>query len=306
MSGDEAGGAGMLPLRGGGVAYIGASHNSSSAVYVWEPRGATRLLTPAPQPAAVAGFAPPQLVSFPSADGLFTLHAQLFVARGRPASAGAAPAIIFTHGGAMRQMYGAMHYESTYASLYALNQYMAARGANVLSLNYRSGVGYGRAFRLCEGGSTRCGWQGGLEYAQRPPWFAARQAWLPAAATLPEPLGRYEDVKTARAWLQKTLSPSAVGIHGLSYGGLNCLQALSRDSASYAAGACNAPVFNWITTLGRGEPFLRAFPTGAGFRQVWSLPPASLLPLSCLPPSYLPRPRAPYLPCGGAHETCMP
>ena len=30
---------------------------------------------------------------------------------------------------------------------------------------------------------------------------------------------------------------------------LNCLQALSRDPASYAAGVCNAPVFNWASQL---------------------------------------------------------
>ena len=43
------------------------------------------------------------------------------------------------------------------------------------------------------------------------------------------------------------LAPAKVGIFGLSYGGLNCLQALSRDAHKYAAGACNAPVFNWIS-----------------------------------------------------------
>ena len=38
-----------------------------------------------------------------------------------------------------------------------------------------------------------------------------------------------DDVKAGRALLDKTLSPDKVGIFGLSYGGLNCLQALSRD-----------------------------------------------------------------------------
>ena len=59
----------------------------------------------------------------------------------------------------------------------------------------------------------------------------------------------YEDVRAARTWLEATRRPSFVGIHGLSYGGLNCLQALSRDSDKFSAGACNAPVFNWITEL---------------------------------------------------------
>jgi len=140
-------------------------------------------------------------------------------------------------------MFGAIHPCDTYAQLFALNQFFAAHGANVLSVNYRSGVGYGRAFRLCEGGGRdkRCGWQGGAEYA---------------------------DVQTARAWLDAQLAPSTVGIYGLSYGGLNCLQALARDSPRYVGGACNAPVFNWVTTSGHAQPFARAPPTNGGFRQL--------------------------------------
>jgi dipeptidyl aminopeptidase/acylaminoacyl peptidase len=145
-------------------------------------------------------------------------------------------------------MYGAMHFSPAYAGLYALNQYLAlVGGANVLSVNYRSGVGYGRAFRLCEGTPTKCGWRGGLEY---------------------------EDVRAARAWLEKTLHPSAVGIHGLSYGGLNCLQALARDSASYAAGACTAPVFNHVTSS--DGPFLGSHLTESSWRQLAEVPEPDL------------------------------
>ena len=79
----------------------------------------------------------------------------------------------------------------------------------------------------------------------------------------------YADVAAARAWLDAQLAPRAVAIHGLSYGGLNCLQALARDSARYAAGACNAPVFNWVTAQGHAAPFARAPRlNGGGFRQL--------------------------------------
>jgi dipeptidyl aminopeptidase/acylaminoacyl peptidase len=236
--------AGLLPIDPGpdggpldnssaAVAFLASSFNFSSQVFVDDGSGATtarRMLTGfGDLPPAVRAFAPPRLVEFPSLDGQFTIHAQLF---SPPAGSSSdpgpnnpdpnPPAVIFTHGGSQRQMYGAMHFSPAYAGLYALNQFMAlAGGASVLSINYRSGVGYGRAFRLCEGTDTKCGWRGGLEY---------------------------DDVKAGRQWLQTTLAPSAVGIHGLSYGGLNCLQALSRDSASYAAGACNAPVFNHVTS----------------------------------------------------------
>ena len=133
MSGDEDGGAGMLPLDGGGIAYIASTYNASTSV--WLSTSATappRMLAHPPPPAAVAAFRMPKMVTFPSSDGLFTLHAQLFEAH---ATAGAPrdrtatkprPAVLFTHGGAMRQMYGAMHYSRCYAGLYALNQ---ARGA---------------------------------------------------------------------------------------------------------------------------------------------------------------------------------
>jgi dipeptidyl aminopeptidase/acylaminoacyl peptidase len=253
LSGD--GGAGMVALSdggggvsgrdGGGVAFLASGYNFSTSVFVDNDGGGgaaagPRMLTStAGLPAAVgAGFLPPQLVTFPSTDGLFTIHAQLFERAAAPVrdsdsdggdgggSGGGRPAVIFTHGGSQRQMYGAMHFSPTYAGLYALNQYLAVvGGASVLSVNYRSGVGYGRAFRLCEGGAAgdtthRCGWQGGVEY---------------------------EDVRAARTWLEATRRPSFVGIHGLSYGGLNCLQALARDSPSYAAGACSAPVFNHVT-----------------------------------------------------------
>ena len=44
----------------------------------------------------------------------------------------------------MRQMYGALHYSSDYAQLYAINQYMATvLNYTVLSVNYRGGVGRG-------------------------------------------------------------------------------------------------------------------------------------------------------------------
>jgi dipeptidyl aminopeptidase/acylaminoacyl peptidase len=39
------------------------------------------------------------------------------------------------------------HYSSYYANAYAMNQYLASRGFIVLSLNYRSGIGYGLDFR---------------------------------------------------------------------------------------------------------------------------------------------------------------
>ena len=117
-------------------------HNSSSEiVLVPADGGAPKRITDAPS-RAVAGFLPPKLVTFPSADGLFTIHAQLFVPRATDkmaAAATAGPAAVFTHGGCERQMYAAFHYDATYGALYALNQYLATVLGPVLSINYRGG-----------------------------------------------------------------------------------------------------------------------------------------------------------------------
>jgi len=302
-------GAGMLALPNGGLAFVATAFNSSTRVHLWTPpaqrahgsgdgggggggggwggggddsaAGRTTLLSAAADPPAFARFVRPTPVSFPSLDGTTTLHGQLFMPQGGvPTTAttatttttnhsssggrsggggGGGAAAIFTHGGSQRQMYASVHYGEGYAQLYALNQRLALDlGIPVLSINYRSGVGYGRDFRLCllgargngnvapgekEAAPRRCGWRGGLEY---------------------------DDVRAGRAWLRATLAPARVGIHGLSYGGLNCLQALSRDPADYAAGACNAPVLNWVsqTRFDGGTQFDDAPPLGSGYRQL--------------------------------------
>lgn len=53
-------------------------------------------------------------------------------------------------------------------------------------------------------------------------------------------------MKAGALYLQKLPGVGKIGIHGLSYGGLNAMQAVSRDSALFAASVANAPVVNWI------------------------------------------------------------
>ena len=45
---------------------------------------------------------------------------------------------------------------------------------------------------------------------------------------------------------ESAVDTARVGIWGVSYGGLNVLQAVARDSALFAAGASVAGIFNWV------------------------------------------------------------
>ena len=100
----------------------------------------------------------PQQVIFPSGDGML-LHGQLFLPPGG-AKGERHPAVVFFHGGSRRQMLLGWHYMYYYSNAYAMNQYLASRGYVVLSVNYRSGIGYGLDFReALDYGAT-----GGSEY----------------------------------------------------------------------------------------------------------------------------------------------
>ncbi len=98
----------------------------------------------------------PKQVVFKSADGL-TLHGQLFLPRN---SNGKVPGVVFMHGGPIRQMMLGFHYMDYYHNAYAENQYLCSRGYAVLSVNYRLGIMYGRAFRE----APHTIWRGASEY----------------------------------------------------------------------------------------------------------------------------------------------
>ncbi len=85
----------------------------------------------------------PREVSFHAADG-WLIHGQLFLPRG----GGKHPAVVFVHGGPERQMLLTWHYMDYYSNSYAVNQVLASRGFVVLSVNYRTGIGYGHDFNF--------------------------------------------------------------------------------------------------------------------------------------------------------------
>jgi dipeptidyl aminopeptidase/acylaminoacyl peptidase len=146
----------------------------------------------------------PQKVIFRAADST-EIHGQLFLP---PDSAqGRLPAVIFFHGGPSRQMMLGWHNRGYYHNSYAFNQYLASRGFVVLSVNYRGGIMYGRAFRQ----APRRGRFGASEYADA----LAAAEWLRARP----------DVDTAH-----------VGLWGGSYGGYLTALGLARNSDRFAAG----------------------------------------------------------------------
>jgi dipeptidyl aminopeptidase/acylaminoacyl peptidase len=160
----------------------------------------------------------PQQVILSSADGMM-IHGQLFLP---PAgSEGKHPALVFFHGGSRRQMLLGWHYMQYYNNSYGMNQYLASKGYVVLSVNYRSGIGYGLNFREA------------LNYG---------------AAGASE----FNDVLGAGLYLRSRsdVDPARIGSWGGSYGGYLTALALARASNLFAAGVDFHGVHDWNIELG--------------------------------------------------------
>jgi dipeptidyl aminopeptidase/acylaminoacyl peptidase len=87
----------------------------------------------------------PEEVRFESAGGL-AIHAYLMKPKGMEPGK-KFPAIVWVHGGPIRQMRRGWHPQRSYALFHAYNQYLVQQGYVVLSVNFRGGIGYGRDFR---------------------------------------------------------------------------------------------------------------------------------------------------------------
>jgi dipeptidyl aminopeptidase/acylaminoacyl peptidase len=153
----------------------------------------------------------PKQVIFKAADG-WEIHGQLF----EPRQSGSRPALIFIHGGSIRQMMLGFHYMDYYHNAYAMNQYLANRGYVVLSVNYRTGIMYGRHFRQPKDGGPR----GGAEY---------------------------RDIVAAGKYLQNLPNVDAkkIGLWGGSYGGYLTAMGLAHDSDMFSAGVDLHGVHDW-------------------------------------------------------------
>jgi dipeptidyl aminopeptidase/acylaminoacyl peptidase len=126
------------------------------------------------------------------------------------------PAVIFFHGGSRRQMLLGWHYMDYYNNAYAMNQYLASLGYIVLSVNYRSGIGYGLDFRE----ALNYGATGASEF---------------------------NDVLGAGLYLRSRpdVDPQRIGLWGGSYGGYLTALGLSRASDLFAVGVDFHGVHDW-------------------------------------------------------------
>ena len=211
------------PVTGGMALLVAdARHPSHAAVMV---DGKIRALAPETMPADYPAdrLVEPQQVIFSSADGL-PIHGQLFLpADLKPGEK--RPAIAFFHGGSRRQMLLGFHYMFYYHGTYAMNQWLANQGYVVLSVNYRSGIGYGMEFRE----AMNYGATGATEY---------------------------NDVNGAGGYLRgrADVDGARIGLWGGSYGGYLTAMGLAKSSDLFAAGVDLHGVHDWNSGIQNFDP----------------------------------------------------
>jgi dipeptidyl aminopeptidase/acylaminoacyl peptidase len=214
---------------------LGSSATTPLMPYLISAGGRRTMLGRLPADFPASQLVTPKQVIFPSTDNL-QIHGQLF--EPRDAGAGPRPTLIFVHGGSRRQMMLGFYNLDYYHYAYAENEYLTSLGFNVLSVNYRTGIGYGRAFRM----APHTGRNGGKEYDD----VVAAANYL---RTLPE------------------VDKKRLGIWGGSYGGYLTGMALSHNSNLFAAGVDFHGVEDWSTIYAGGGPIRTPqYPGGRGGR----------------------------------------
>jgi dipeptidyl aminopeptidase/acylaminoacyl peptidase len=207
------------PLSNGRIALLRSDAKMPARAAIREPDGSIHDVAPETMPADFPASSLVELkdVVFPAADGM-QIHGQLFLPPHD--AAGKHPAVIFFHGGSRRQMLLGWHPMFYYHQAYGFNQYLASRGYVVLAVNYRSGIGYGEAFREA-------------------PHFG------------PTGASEFNDVIGAGRYLRSRADVDAahIGLWGGSYGGYLTALGLARASDLFAAGVDLHGVHDWNLEL---------------------------------------------------------
>lgn len=232
-------------LAGGAVAFLRSDARRPARPALLAASGAARDLSPSGIPVDFPEkeMVTPQPVHFPATDGV-EIPGQLFLPRGLKAGE-RRPAVIFLHGGSRRQMllgWNPMYY---YHNAYAFNQYLVSRGYVVLSVNYRSGTGYGMEFREA------------LDYGA-------------------SGASEFRDVLGAGLYLRSRADVDArrIALWGGSYGGYLTALGLARASDLFAAGVDLHGVHDWVRDIQDTRP--GAMPMTEDFQRLaWESSPMS-------------------------------
>jgi len=213
------------------IAFLRADARRPERAAIIVGNGSAQDLAPETMPSEFpeSSLVEPQQVIFDGADGL-KIHGQLFMPN-RLDKSKRHPAVIFFHGGSRRQMLLGWHYMYYYRNAYAMNQFLANQGYIVLSVNYRSGIGYGMEFRE----ALNYGATGGSEF---------------------------NDVMGAGLYMRSRtdVDPQRIGLWGGSYGGYLTAMGLARASDLFAAGVDMHGVHDWNIVI---RNFVPAYDPGA-------------------------------------------
>ncbi|MDB4896761.1 MAG: peptidase prolyl oligopeptidase active site domain protein, partial [Firmicutes bacterium] len=172
----------------------------------------------------------PQHITITGAEGL-QVHADLFVPRGfDPAKQ--YPALVYIHGGPVRQMRCGWHPMHAYGFFYSYNQYLLHQGYVILSVDYRGGSGYGVAYEQANY----------MKFAQT----------------------ELDDCVRGGRYLKSLpyVDEDRVGIWGISYGGYMALAAMTKRPDEFALGVNIAGVWDfeqWDRWLAGRQPGLPRF-----------------------------------------------
>ena len=214
---------------GSALAFLSSDARRPAQAMVKVGASAPRALAPETLPHNFPGEAlvEPEPVVISASDGM-RIHAQLFRPKNHRAGERHKAAIFF-HGGSRRQMLLGWHYMYYYHNSYAMNQYLASRGYVVLSVNYRSGIGYGLDFREA------------LDYG-------ANGA------------SEFRDVVGAGLYLRgrDDVDPDRIALWGGSYGGYLTALGLARASDLFAAGVDVHGVHDWNVVIRNFVPSYQA------------------------------------------------
>ncbi|MFO8235733.1 MAG: prolyl oligopeptidase family serine peptidase [Bacteroidales bacterium] len=211
---------GPMVLKNDHIVFAASTGTVPAHVEVMSPNGERQVLATADKLDNFPSekITPPRQVIFPAADGM-RIHGQLFLPKNYDENK-KYPAVLFFHGGSRRQMMLGFHNSNYYHNCYSFNQYLANNGYIVLSVNFRSGIGYGMKFREAEN-------------------FGAAGA------------SEFYDVLGAGNYLQNRNDVKAdnIGLWGGSYGGYLTALGLARASHLFKAGVDIHGVHDWNVVI---------------------------------------------------------